>query len=266
MRVDTLIIGFDGLDATKVSKFNSPTLYKLGLKNVVKSIRPYHTGPCWMSIYTGLQSKDHGITSGGWKRGVPYTHQLNVMTIWQEIPNVGVFNMPMTWPPYEVDGWMVSGFPCVEDSEDHGMTYPKDFEEYIPEGYISDITSERSMLDDFGTYEAIREIAKERISNFRRIFNDHPVKTAAVGYTFPDRFGHLRVYKYTFRLLNEILKDIVQTFEYKNLIIMSDHGFGDGTTHSPYAICVTNFGATPETITDVYQVIKDATTRQSDEK
>lgn len=264
MKVDTLIVGMDGLDGEVVSQVKTPMLDRMGKHGVMKSIPPYHTGPCWMSMYTGLKPEDHGVTSEGWVKGVPYTQHLKVKTIWQQLPDVGVFNMPMTWPPFKVDGWMVSGFPCVENSKDHPMTYPEDYVKYLPEKYISDITSgptirgelEENVLET-SFYEVVRRIAKGRIPNFRRIYNDYPVKTAAIGYTFPDRFGHHGHYEYTFKLLREILRDLFREFEYKRLIIISDHGF-KGIIHGPDAFYLTNFGASPESLTDIYQIIRDA--------
>ena len=141
IKLDVLILGIDGLDGRMTQLLNIPILDKMGLHGTMESIPPYHTGPCWASIYTGLVPKEHGLTSGGWKVGKTYTTMLKVPTIWEQIESVGILNMPITWPVLKVDGWIVSGYPCLENSKTHPIAYPLKIKDYLPPNYISDITS-----------------------------------------------------------------------------------------------------------------------------
>lgn len=263
IKLDVLIIGIDGLDGRAAETLNIPILDKMGLHGTMDSIPPYHTGPCWASMYTGLMPKDHGITIGGWEVGEPYTTMLKAPTIWEQLESVGILNMPITFPPIKVSGWMVSGYPCIENSKTHPIAFPLKVREYLPDDYVSDITSwgllEHEMpenLKELGGAEAIRKLALSRVLQFKRIYDDYPVKVGAIGYTFPDRYGHMGEYDLTWTVLKEVLQSIFDNFEYKKLIIVSDHGF-DGNVHSPNAFYLTNFGAQPKHLTDIYTLIRE---------
>jgi hypothetical protein len=263
MNVNLLFVGIDGLDGLAIQNIRIPMLNKMGQYGNMLSIDPFHTGPCWTSIYTGVFPQQHGITSGGWTKGVSYAENIKVPTLWQKIPSIGVFNMPMTWRPYKVDGWMVSGFPAISNRkyDSYIMTHPEDIDGYLPDDYVHDITDiiDPHSVGDVGSpmgsiYDPIRKIAKSRITLCRQIYRDLPVRNIAIGYTFPDRFGHAGHYSYTWVLLEEILWDIFNAFDYRKLVIVSDHGFA-GNTHTKHSTYLTNFGGHPEHLTDIHDMV-----------
>lgn len=246
----------DGLDGEKINGSVVPILDELGEYGAMKSIPPFHTGPCWASIYTGLEPPYHGLKSGGWLRKTPYNNQIYATTIWELLRNIGVFNMPITWPPRKVNGWMVSGFPAIEDSKKYDMTYPKEIERYLPSKYLSDTTS----IGLLGTVEHLKkaiEIVPTRLPLMLSIFEDYPVNVLVMGYTFPDRFGHYNAYGEVPFYLQRTLEEIVDEIEYDRLIIVSDHGF-EGKHHSEHAFYLTNFGGKPKRLTDIYQLIRSS--------
>lgn len=253
IKVKLLFLGMDGLDGKLIHGGNVPILDKLGTYGAMQSIPPYNSGPCWATIYTGLKPEDHGLTSGGWGRGVAYSTMIRAPTIWQQLPSVGVLNMPMTWSVYHVDGWMVAGFPALEDKD---MVYPAKYERFLPQDYLSDCTSLGNKGRDVQIQKAM-ELVWIRLPLVKTIYNECPVDVLAIGYTFPDRLGHYNEYQNVIDVLQPLLEEITGMIDYDRLIIVSDHGIiPEKYIHSPDAFYLTNFGAHPKSLTDIYKIVR----------
>jgi len=92
-KLDLLMLGIDGVSGLYLLRYlNSyPTFKKLskeGKLGVHRSILSDdivpHSGPCWSTIYTGVEPKIHGITSGGWTRGEQYFTNIKTITIFDD--------------------------------------------------------------------------------------------------------------------------------------------------------------------------------------
>jgi predicted AlkP superfamily phosphohydrolase/phosphomutase len=94
-------------------------LKQAGAGGTLKSTVPTYTPPAWTSAATGVNPGRHGVY--GFIEGhAQHDHQelmhsgkIKSPTIW-EIANaqgarVGVYNLPLTYPPRPLNGWMVSG-------------------------------------------------------------------------------------------------------------------------------------------------------------
>ncbi|MFC1514300.1 alkaline phosphatase family protein [Candidatus Omnitrophota bacterium] len=92
------------------------------------------TGICWSTFITGCNLGKHGIydfyvmdTTGSHNRPKPVSiSHRDMPSLWSIISRqnkkVAVFNVPMTYPPEEVNGIMASGFQSPPGSND--FTYP----------------------------------------------------------------------------------------------------------------------------------------------
>jgi predicted AlkP superfamily phosphohydrolase/phosphomutase len=90
-----------------------------GATSTMRSTIPTYTPPAWTSAATGVNPGRHGIygfiEGHAQDEGLELVHsgKIKAPTFW-EIANsqdarVGVYNLPLTYPPRPLDGWMVSG-------------------------------------------------------------------------------------------------------------------------------------------------------------
>jgi hypothetical protein len=112
------IVGLDGADWSVIDPLlaagDLPHLAGLvarGRTAVLRSIEPIESPVVWTSIFSGRPPEEHGIV--GWT----YAHAANRRTgaLWEMLGAAGlasvVVNIPGTWPPTEVEGALISGFP-----------------------------------------------------------------------------------------------------------------------------------------------------------
>lgn len=92
---------------------NLASLHKRGLRGVLRSRPPALSPVVWTTIFTGHLPPKHGVRN--WKTSHS-THR-RVKPLWRITSQAGletnVFNVPSTWPPEEVNGVMISGFPLA---------------------------------------------------------------------------------------------------------------------------------------------------------
>src|SRR3989442_6398676 len=126
----TVIFGVDGLAFRVlyplIEQGELPNFGKLsvgGCEAILKSQYPPLTPPAWMSLSTGLKPSGHGVYDF-WTyddEGHGATRKAHVLTrrrwgkaIWNILSEYGkqvlVINVPTTYPPEAVNGYMVSGY------------------------------------------------------------------------------------------------------------------------------------------------------------
>ncbi len=112
------VIGLDGADWSVIDPLLAagelPHLADLvarGRTAVLRSIEPIHSPVVWSSIFSGRTPTEHGIT--GWSSS--HSGNRRAALLWEMAGAAGltsvVVNVPGTWPPTEVRGALVSGFP-----------------------------------------------------------------------------------------------------------------------------------------------------------
>ena len=139
-----LLLGLDGVGFPMLEPAfeagHMPKLKQLldrGVSGVLTSTIPPYTPPGWTSIFTGVNPGKHGIfgfTLGNAQRneGLVRLDKVKAPAIWNaanaEGKRVGLFNIPMTFPPPPVDGWAVSGMLTPESggATPENFTYPED--------------------------------------------------------------------------------------------------------------------------------------------
>lgn len=90
-----------------------------GASGTLRSTVPTYTPPAWTSAVTGVNPGRHGVygfvTGNAQSEHQELVHSgvIKSPTLW-EVANAqgaraGIYNLPLTYPPRRVDGWMVSG-------------------------------------------------------------------------------------------------------------------------------------------------------------
>lgn len=140
-----LMIGLDGatfdvLDPLRHEGLlpNLSALMESGTSGILESTRPPITPAAWTTFMTGKGPGKHGIID--FLRYDPTTNRLifnnnqkiSQKTIWQILSEkkyrVGSINVPMTFPPEPVNGFMISGFDTPTGKD---FTYPRELQQEI---------------------------------------------------------------------------------------------------------------------------------------
>jgi predicted AlkP superfamily phosphohydrolase/phosphomutase len=265
----SVVVGLDGaawhLLQPLLDNGSMPRLAALitaGAHGILRSTVPPVTPPAWTSAVTGVNPGRHGIY--GFHRGhAQYEHQelmhsgrVQAATVW-EMANeqgrtAGIYNLPMTYPPVPLDGWMISGFmtPGVGQHMT-GFVYPGDLEREVlawEPDYIIEIKSnqEQDWRDAALAERALRAL-KQRLSVLQRLLDERPVDIVFTVLETPDRLQHLyyrymdpREEMYQSEAAKRIQPTITACFETMDriagilhdyagpdggVIVCSDHGF-----------------------------------------
>lgn len=141
-----LIIGLDGATwdvlLPLIDEGHMPCLARMireGAWGVLRSTKPPITPAAWTTFMTGKGPGRHGIVD--FEKYDPASHSLSFnstfeireKTIWELLSTkgfrVGSINLPMTYPPQRVNGFMVSGFETPSVNSD--FTWPPELKHDI---------------------------------------------------------------------------------------------------------------------------------------
>ena len=234
----TLIIGIDGADPDLVKKWRKelPNINRIP----IRKYRTYdNSGPSWAAVLTGLKPEEHNINAIQVNsRLTPFLDRI----LWRMIKEkrVGVMGMPLTYPPDEkIRGWIVTGMLTPKDVI---YTYPPALTKELNElDYKIHIlvkeTNKYAFLAPETTQERIgeyfrycKDMVAKRAEAFRHLNDNHPVDVGLIVFSATDTMGHLafgdkKMLKDIYTCVDEAVGTILNEVKYKNLIILSDHGF-----------------------------------------
>ena len=113
---------------------NLKDLLARGAKGVLRSTDPPTTPPAWTSVLTGVNPGKHGIFDfrdsfhRDPRRPLVSSRSMKAPRIWQILNAAGlrtaIMNVPITFPPEPLDGFMISGMMTPNDEADY--TYPSE--------------------------------------------------------------------------------------------------------------------------------------------
>ncbi|MEJ2207813.1 MAG: alkaline phosphatase family protein [Anaerolineae bacterium] len=148
-----LVLGLDGATFDMIRPLAAegrlPHLARLmeqGTAGPLRSTLPPVTAAAWSTFMTGQNPGRHGIFQ--WRTYDPTTYtglderivtasRLAGHTFWDHIGTagwrVGVITVPVTYPPWEVNGFLLSGYPCPDEQQNY--TYPPRLAESRPQSY-----------------------------------------------------------------------------------------------------------------------------------
>jgi predicted AlkP superfamily phosphohydrolase/phosphomutase len=263
-----LIIGLDGATFDLIKPWAAegklPTFKRMlhqGVHSELISTIPPVTAPAWTSFMTGKNPGKHGLyhfiepRPGSYEMRYTNARSRLAKTIWQILSesgmSVGILNVPMTYPPDRLNGYMISGMDSPEDST--AITYPPELYQELEErfGKVSPQIRYLGYLKTDQRREAVLKGLEEMDNHYLQatdyLLKKYPVDVAMVVYTSVDTVQHffwqymdsthpqydsigaakyreaiLRVYQ----RLDEIIAKLIGSLpEDTAVLLMSDHGF-----------------------------------------
>src|SRR5437763_11909230 len=196
----TVIFGVDGLTFRVlhplIEQGKLPNFQKLALEGceaILESKYPPLTPPAWTALSTGLKPANHGVYDfwtyddqqerGTARKSHVLTRRKGGKAIWNILSEYGkqvlVLNVPATYPPEAVNGFMVSGY--MTPSADVDFTYPSAFKEelfrIVPD-YTIDLGSIYERLKVSGKVgplvDAICHMTEDRIKLIMYLLKEKP--------------------------------------------------------------------------------------------
>jgi predicted AlkP superfamily phosphohydrolase/phosphomutase len=233
-------------------------------QGVLTSTVPPYTPPGWTSIFTGQNPGRHGIfgfTLGNVQRpgGLVRLDRVASPAIWNAVnaqgARMGVFNVPMTFPPPAVDGFAISGMLTPEGGGETpaNYTYPANLAQRIKDEvgpYQIDI--EVDYEQDWKSTDIIERLSRNLIAKraaLHLLLDEEPELPILFGVLeAPDRLMHVH-YKYIdpncehfhrpeasairerawefFDEMDQMIADMLAWAGSEAYVLtMSDHGFG----------------------------------------
>lgn len=262
------VVGLDGatfdIIIPMIEKGKLPNLAKMmksGTYGELTSTIPPNSSVAWSSFMTGKNPGKHGVyyflekKVGSYERPVISSRSIKSRTLWRILSdhdkNVCIVNVPVTYPPEEVNGYLISGLLAPDKKSN--FTYPPSLHmELLKEigDYPLDHEPEQiwSKGDEIGAYQhaiyATKKVMEATEYLMKRIDWDFFMTV----FTITDRFQHVG-WKYTlpwfqekhpgpankfgnlieiaYELADDLLGKIKASLDEDTiLIVLSDHGFG----------------------------------------
>ncbi len=247
------IIGLDGaaypVVGNWIKKGYLPNLGRIAGEGIFTTLNSSFlpiTPIAWTSITTGKNPGKHGIFDWSIRSG--RTHDFDLITsrhcrvprLWRILNlygyTTGVFNVPITYPPEEVDGYLISGFdtPDVDSDFIRPSSLRQEFTDRVPDYRLF-------------VEEGFTKGQEERYA--RALMNQLQIKSKAIDFLL-DRFDtdfsifvvmeldhlHHKLWRLVeqdhplavevYRMADEIVGLILRKREGQNFMVVSDHGAG----------------------------------------
>jgi|GEM_PF-2343135 len=250
--MECLVVGVDGLDPRLVEEWRDdlPTLSRLverGSFGRLHSAYPPLSSPAWPTLFTGKQGGKHGVYGFTRERESGYTRvpvnydDIAAESIWETFDDagvsVGVANVPLTYPPSELDdGYVVSGWPVpnradvaspqsVVDTVERGLEERYRVHPFPMEPELKEYTPAE-------TRKAIVEGMRHHARAFEVLLEHHPVDVFFGVFMAIDHASHhlawnreelRRAYVAQDAALERILS---YADDDTDVVVLSDHGHG----------------------------------------
>ena len=256
-----LVIGLDGatfdLIDPLIAEGKLPTLARLvrsGSRSALRSTIPHHSGPAWASFSTGMGPGRHGIYSFFQRAFDSYRYppvnstMVRGETLWQLVSRmgrtVGVMNVPGTFPPSSVNGFMITGMlsPGLEQA-----FYPADLRAQVLEHSPQYSVEVPALSDKVEYLSNVMQSAEARKKAALYLVERFPADLFVVVFTELDRLQHFfwadmdpnhplhspsapadftRAIETGYIFLDQAVKEIVKAAgEDVIVFLVSDHGF-----------------------------------------
>ncbi len=205
-----LVVGLDGATWTAIEPLVAagelPHLARVmaGVRGPLESTLPPVTPPAWTSFMTGKNPGRHGLyhfvepEPGTYRMRYTNARSRKARTIWRLLSEaghrVGVVNVPMTFPPEPVEGFMISGMDTPDDTSE--FVHPRGLADEIRRsvgrirldvrylGFMSTDARRRLVLRE------LEEVDEQRLRLVLHLLDRHPVEVLMVVYGSPDTVQH----------------------------------------------------------------------------
>ncbi|WP_178917750.1 alkaline phosphatase family protein [Natronomonas gomsonensis] len=241
-RPKTVVFGLDGAHFELLEPWiadgklpNVEQAIKEGVSTDLHSVLPPVTSPNWKSYATGKNPGKFGIF--WWEnididqRRIYYpSDRKNVEAeYWEVLSEIdderpGVLGVPTTYPPKEVDEFVVSGAP---DSENTGYTYPASLEHRLREEYDYQVTTKNELrATPNAAADEILDLIDIRFNVAHDLFEEYNLTFLQVTTFYINSLHHyFWDHKYTLQGWQIIDKHLGKFLdEGFDVVLMSDHG------------------------------------------
>ena len=243
---DTIVLGLDGSNWALLRPWleegilpNIQSLRESGTYTDMESCLPPVTCPNWRCYSTGKNPGKLGVF--WWEKidteavtlSTPTSRSFKSSNYWDYLNDagmtVGVMNLPMTYPVFEVDGWMVAGGP---GSEQEDYTYPASLEdELAARNYQIHPTVPVTSYEDVDAAADVVDLIDARLETFRELLREHPVDVAHLTVFYINVLQHFfwrdDVTKRAWQVIDDHIGEIRDEYPDATLYLMSDHGCTD---------------------------------------
>ena len=239
-----IVIGLDGASFELIEPWlragKLPTLKQLitsGARGNLRSCLPPTTSPSWKCYSTGRNPGKLGIfwwenvDLANWRIYIP-TNRAQTMELWDYLSasgmKAGVVNMPMTYPPKQVNGFMIAGGP---DAQDRRFTYPRELEARLKKEFQYQVHPTIRSDWERSSDEAISrvmDLMEKRFLVAKTLAKEYELDFLHLTIFYINSLHHDRwndgVVEKAWELLDRNIGMLVSEFKDCNFIIMSDHG------------------------------------------
>lgn len=258
-----VVIGLDGAAYPLIKRWTEsgdlPNLARLierGNFNVLKSTIPVHSPTAWSSFFTGLNPGQHGVfdfvrrDEDSYQLRVVRANEIKGTSLWkllgQNGARVGIMNVPMTYPPEPVNGYLISGLGTPDYVP---YTYPPELtEELNTAGYRVNKKFFYTPGRDDEWLQDLTHVTNQRGKTAVELLKEKPWDFFMVVFRNTDEIGHffwrhmddshpnhdpaapahyktaiLDLYRQVDHWVGEIVAAVGPG---TNILVMSDHGMG----------------------------------------
>jgi predicted AlkP superfamily phosphohydrolase/phosphomutase len=262
-----LVIGLDGASPALVEKWVEkdilPTLKHImgeGIYGALRSTIPPTSAPAWVAAMTGRNAGKTGIVSFANRRGTDYamelanTRRLRGPTIFDILSQsgylIGAVNIPVTYPPRPVNGFVVSGM--MTPSRLSPFTYPASLGPEIISLFDYEIHPGEQIRNPANRLKAFRNGMEKRHQAVLYLLEQYDWDLFWVVYTELDRLQHFywadmekhhpahkdrgfgSAVQDGYRRLDQMVAELIEKAGDDTIVvILSDHGF-EGTLNLIY--------------------------------
>ena len=244
----TIVLGLDGANWALLSPWledgrlpNIATLREEGVSADMESVLPPVTCPNWRCYSTGKNPGKLGVF--WWEKidtdartlSTPNSRSFKSANYWDYLNDegltAGVVNLPMTYPPFEVDRFMLAGGP---GSEQHDYTHPTELGgDLDSDGYRLHPEQPVTRSADRAAADVI-DLIDRRLSTFQELLKENPVDVAHCTVFYINVLQHFfwrgDPTRRAWEVIDEHIGAIREGYPDVTLLLMSDHGCKDVDT------------------------------------
>lgn len=211
----------------------------------IDSVVPPESSACWPAMTTGTNPGKTGVLGfqerkeGSYETYVPLAHHVKGERVWDVVSDAGkrsvVLNVPVTYPPDEIEGTLVSGFltPTVDDvsADERVVEYLRSSDYRIDTDASLGHEYKREFLED--AYETL----ESREESFHHFLDEDPslfwgvvMETDRVNHFLYEDYDHdgelAEEFVEFYERVDEVIGGIRERLDDDTpLIVAADHGF-----------------------------------------
>lgn len=246
---DTIVLGLDGANWALLQPWledgrlpNIAQLRDEGVWTDMESCLPPVTCPNWRCYSTG---KNPGKLSVFWWEKIdtdartlstPDSRSFKSANYWDYLNDegltAGVVNLPMSYPPFDVDEFMVAGGP---GSEQKSYTHPPELGDDLDgDDYRLHPDTPVASKEDLSEAEAMVDLIDQRLATFRELLEENDVDVAHLTVFYINVLQHFfwrgEPTRMAWEVIDEHIGAIREAHPDATLMLMSDHGCKDVDT------------------------------------